>query len=137
MSSTRRQVDTALAGPAGEAGGTSVSVMKEQSSHLWGGLQLSSRLWEEARGGRREGTPPSWPFFVEGGAGAAGPSATSCFPVAVAFHSPRPQVPVPLLWFVSNVLYLIGFKHPEMSQADFSWEQVRTYLQSCCGKLNV
>lgn len=66
MSSTRRQVDTALAGPAGEAGETSVSVMKEQSSHLWGGLQLSSRLWEEARGGRREGTPPSWPFFVEG-----------------------------------------------------------------------
>lgn len=80
MSSTWLQVGTALAGPAGEPGGTSVSVMKplnaflteEQSSHLWGGLQLSSQLQEEAYGGRREGTPPSWPFLYGGGTGVAG-----------------------------------------------------------------
>lgn len=45
--------------------------------------------------------------------------ATLGFPVAVAFASAGPHVPAPLLWFVSNVLCLIDFKHPEMSRAHF------------------
>lgn len=129
---------------------TSMSVMKpltallpeEQWRHLWGrsSAELSAlgRKHGEERG---RGTYLSGHSYVEGKkdwqvTGTCCPSVPLCFPVAVAFHSTGPEVPAPVLWFVSNVLYLIDFKHSEMSHADFLWERIRTRtcLLSCCEK---
>jgi hypothetical protein len=44
----------------------------------------------------------------------------------VAFHPAQSQVPTPLLWYVSNVLYLIDTNHLEMSYTEFLWEPVYT-----------
>lgn len=110
---------------------------EEQWSHLWGrssaGLSALGRNHGEERG---RGTYLSGHSCVEGKkewqvTGTCCPSVPLCFPVAVAFHSTGPEVPAPLLWLVSNVLYLIDFKHSEMSHADFLWERTRTSTCFC------
>lgn len=72
---------------------------------------LGFRALGRKRREEREGDPPSWPVPFGEGRTAGHVHMLSqlclCVSVALAFCSTWSEVPAPLLWFVSNVLYLI------------------------------